>query len=198
MFSKSLFGIDFHSKNFGDSHQELNKRLIQDIDTDMSFNKSLERSFAKNNCSWQSAENLNKRYDSFYELGEIIKEHSGYDKINIWANVILKPGGFSRPHTHGPYTNLTGVYYPHDLYDDYDDNEDVVIDGWNKDEGVLVLFDPNSMSRGFNRVQTIKPRESLLVLFPCYIPHMVSPMISNKRRYCISFKLRHSINNKKK
>ncbi len=194
MFSKSLFGVDFLSKNFGDSHQELNKRLIQDIDTEMSFNKSLERSFAKNNCSWQSAENLNKRYDSFYELGEIIKEHSGYDKIDVWANVILKPGGFSRPHTHGPHLNLTGVYYPHDLYDDYDDNEDVVIDGWNKDEGVLVLFDPNSMSRGFNKVQTIKPRESLLVLFPCYVPHMVSPMISNKRRYCISFKL----NNKKK
>ena len=34
---------------------------------------------------------------------------------------------------------------------------------------------------------TITPRESLLLLFPVWITHMVTPLITNTDRYSISF-----------
>lgn len=182
-----IFPTKVFTKNFGESNKDLNRRLIQDIDTEMS-NPSELRSFSHNICGWQSDTKMNKRYDSFKELGELIKECSGLSMIISWANVIYRPGGFSIPHTHGEKPNYTGVYFPHDLYKEYDDQ--VISSKWNQDEGLLVLFDKTSI----NRVRTVKPRESLLVLFPCSQPHMVAPMVSNKKRYSISFQLHNKIN----
>jgi len=146
------------------------------------------RSFSHNECAWQSDTKLNKKYDSFKELGDLIKECSHLSMIMAWANVIFRPGGFSIPHTHGEKPNYTGVYFPHSLDDEYDDT--VISTKWNQDEGTLVLLDKTSV----NRVRVIKPRESLLVLFPCSQPHMVAPMVSNKKRYSISFQLYNKIN----
>ena len=41
-------------------------------------NPSELRSFSHNICGWQSDTKMNKRYDSFKELGELIKECSAY------------------------------------------------------------------------------------------------------------------------
>ena len=195
---EKAFYTGIFTKNFGDSNKELNQRLIRDIDHEMSISKSVERSFAHNECAWASDTKMNKRYDSFKELGNLIKESSQLSMITAWANVIFKPGGFSIPHTHGKTNmlniksferpNYTGVYFPQSLYDEYDDQ--VISSTWNQDEGLLVLFDKASI----NKVRTVKPRESLLILFPVTQPHMVAPMVSNRKRYSISFQLYNKIN----
>ena len=125
------------------------------------------------------------------------------DVRNLWGNIIDNAGGYSKPHMHGGGKTLwSGVYYPKGLekIDDLDDfdEEKTIINGWAKGDGVLILIDPaytiKSLikttydSREFygNDVSVI-PRESLLVLFPVWMMHMVTPLTKKEKRYSISF-----------
>ena len=69
-----------------------------------------------------------------------------------------------------------------------------------KGDGALVLFDPSRdqkqlISGAFDDKEyyggeiTIFPRESLLLLFPTWMPHMVMPLTTKKKRYSISFSI---------
>ena len=140
-----------------------------------------------------------------------ILRHSGISDIsapfvtvsNLWGNIIDNAGGYSKPHMHGSGKTLwSGVYYPKGLekidnLDDFDE-EKTIINGWAKGDGVLILFDPaytikslvktNYSSREFygDDVSVI-PRESLLILFPVWMMHMVTPLTKKEKRYSISF-----------
>ena len=67
--------------------------------------------------------------------------------------------------------------------------------------GSLVLKDPSGAHKKIVKVPikspnyfitnfSIIPRESLLVLFPAYLEHYVTPTIDHSKRYSISFSIR--------
>ena len=132
-----------------------------------------------------------------------------YTKFKIhgfWANMIFAPGGFSQPHIHGSgETVWTGVYYPKGLNEI--DNLNILTEhehfmyGTPQVPGSLVLKDPSGAHKKIVKVPikspnyfitnfSIIPRESLLVLFPAYLEHYVTPTIDHSNRYSISFSIR--------
>ena len=139
-----------------------------------------------------------------------LMHHSGLpsnvtaDVANLWANVILGKGGYAFPHTHGQGDTLwTGVYYPKGLQDIENLDELEVSDtfqhGTARGGGMLVVRDGN-LSKGlvkatrdaasrtaYDRNFSVIPRESLLVLFPAWMEHFVTPTTDNSKRYSISF-----------
>ncbi len=109
-------------------------------------------------------------------------------------------------HIHGSGAVIaTGVYYPSSLIkDEKSDKED--LDDFNPQTvfqetgvgGELVIYDPSyivkrqvikpSGSHYYEALKTIAPRESLLILFPQYLPHSVEPLLNTQlKRYSISF-----------
>ena len=216
---KSLFPSPFGYANFGESNRELNKQLIEDIEIHRGKYDSEERTFRGNDNSWQSEGELEKRYTSFERLRKQIDEvskpilkHSGcreetlpYLRVcNLWANVIFDVGGFSFPHIHPTHTAMwTGVYYPYGAeYEDLNKfvEEDIIQLNRQKGECALVLFDPSRDQKQlisgdlddkeyYGGEITIFPRESLLLLFPSWMPHMVMPLTTNVKRYSISFSI---------
>lgn len=127
----------------------------------------------------------------------------------LWANVIFKRGGFSTPHVHGTgWTLWSGVYYPAGYddpknLDEFDINDVMVAKTNAVGDGWLGVIDPAKIQKfqcrpldkyvklypyyGCNLF--IKPREGLLVLFPSWLEHWVTPTITDKKRYSISFSL---------
>ena len=64
--------------------------------------------------------------------------------------------------------------------------------------GLLVIFDPVKTTKGLIKTATytrefygtevsVTPRESLLILFPVWMLHMVTPLTKKSKRYSISF-----------
>lgn len=212
-----IFSSPFGWSNFGEQARELNKILVSDIQKEMKKPPVRNRSF--NNLTWQSPLGLEKEYDSFELLCENIEkcvlyimEKSGIDinqylenRIyvrNLWANVIHKAGGYSKPHTHGKGNTLwSGVYYPEgnekDL--DYFNVNEHVFPGNHPEGGCLVLQDPGHLGKWVARAEhlttgiyygdeiTIKPRQSLLIMFPAWMQHYVQPTTNDRFRYSISF-----------
>lgn len=130
------------------------------------------------------------------------------EATGLWANVVFDVGGYARPHLHGTGRTLwSGVYYPQGLEEienlDEWDEDDTFYSGYPSNvDGMLVLFDPAKTTKGLVRTKhnslefygtecSIKPRESLLILFPVWMLHMVTPLTKKTKRYSISF----SINN---
>ena len=131
------------------------------------------------------------------------------ETYQLWAN-ISQPGDMNTPHTHG-MDCMAGVYYPADylvdgnLITSYDDDKlplgDNVANGSLDDPGgSLALLDP-SYGKRIGLVphpQTencswyhLYPKAGLLVLFPGYLIHMVTPFKENKTRMSISFSVRY-------
>ena len=216
---KPIFPSPLGYVNFGEANRDLNKRLIEDIENEMSESEGKKRTFKKNKMSWQSYTGMEKLYSSFEELRMYISDsakpilhESGvtYETAhahiteNLWANVILGAGGYSRPHMHGVGKTLwSGVYYPKGLQGDENlDNfneDDYIFNNYeNNIDGALVIFDNARVEKGLVLTQfddrefygneiMVKPRESLLVLFPVWLMHMVTPLTTNEKRYSISF-----------
>ncbi len=204
--------------NFGEANRDLNKRLIEDIETEMMQSEGKKRTFKKNEMSWQSLPGQERLYSSFEELRLYISDSTkpilhesgltyeaahSHRTENLWANVILGAGGYSRPHTHGVGKTLwSGVYYPKGLQDEEnldDFNEDNYIfnNYENNIDGALVIFDNARVEKGlvltdmddrefYGNEIMVKPRESLLILFPVWLMHMVTPLTTNEKRYSIS------------
>ena len=126
---------------------------------------------------------------------------------NFWANVIFDKGGWSQPHTHGTgNTLLAGVYYPKgtEIVENLDEfnHTDVMSSSVTvREEGCLVILDPARGVKGqvkgdidslrhhpyYGSSIFIRPRESLLVLFPAWLEHYVTPVLTTEKRYSISF-----------
>ena len=137
------------------------------------------------------------------------EEYKKFTLGQFWANVIFAAGGFSNPHIHGNGITLwTGVYYPKGLeeVDDLDDFDSKKYFQYtvNKTPGSLVLKDPSGTAkrqvksglvdqRYYSTNFSVVPRESLLVLFPAYMEHYVTPTIDNSKRYSISFAFQRTL-----
>ena len=216
---KPVFPSPLGFANFGESTRELNKKLIKDIEHNMTITEGKTKTFKKNQCSWQSYSGMELNYDSFEELRELIDRamrpvlvKSGYRESHVmqlhteslWANVCFDAGGFSRPHLHGSGRTLwSGVYYPKGIeeienLDKFEEDEFIHLGFPPNIDGLLVIFDPAKTTKGLIKTATytrefygtevsVIPRESLLILFPVWMLHMVSPLTKKSKRYSISF-----------
>ena len=153
-----------------------------------------------------------------YAIKPILK-HSGFeqrvvDKLwveNFWANLIFDAGGYSTPHFHGSGKTLwSGVYYPQGMGEEENNldefkEEDYIQLGHKKGDGILVLFDaaklvkaqvykPFETGEYYGQEVTVVPRASLLVLFPAWMSHMVTPLTKKENRYSISFACNYTLN----
>ena len=205
--------------NFGEANRDLNKRLIEDIETEMMQSEGKKRTFKKNEMSWQSFPKMERKYSSFEELQLYISDSAkpilhesgvSYETAyahrteGLWANVILGAGGYSRPHIHGHGRTLwSGVYYPKGLQDvenldDFNEDDYILLGYQPNNDGALVIFDNARVEKGLVLTEfdsrefygseiMVKPRESLLILFPVWLMHMVTPLTTNEKRYSISF-----------
>jgi hypothetical protein len=217
--SAPLFPIPVGIYNFGENNHDLNVSLVEDILKEMSIDKSGEDH--SNAGGWHSKPDLEKKYKSFSELETILSEcgnhycetygyKTGLVCSDLWANV-NKNGDFNFPHHHGT-TALAGVYYP---------IESIVKDEWNyhyyagnplkggtwnnNDGGTLVLQDP-SYGKKVQLLTDSKtpynidfyhlyPAPSLLILFPTYLLHMVTPFKDkDKMRLSVSFSFKYGQN----
>ena len=101
---------------------------------------------------------------------------------NMWA-IINETGAFNQKHHHGN-SDLSAAYYvsAHD------------------ECGDIVFYDPrparvykNPIAKTPNKlnatINSVKPENGLLVLFPSYLEHSVNPNLSNKKRIVISFNI---------
>ena len=219
---RPLFPSPLGYCNFGNANKIFNKRLIDDIEDHMSKDaKGGNRTFKKNQSSWQSESDLEHLYESFSILRDDIERvskpiliKSGFKEEyvmhshvkGLWANVSFDVGGYARPHLHGNGRTLwSGVYYPKGLeeienLDEWNEN-DTIINGYPSNiDGMLVLFDPAKTTKGLIKINydtlefygsecSIIPRESLLILFPVWMLHMVTPLTKKSKRYSISFSI---------
>jgi len=128
----------------------------------------------------------------------------------FWGNVIDEPGGFAEDHTHGNgNTFFTGVYYPagneDENLDEFDYNNQIV--SWETVretkldvEGFLQIKSPGFYDKKlirpnfqynhttlFDARLVVRPRQSMVIMFPAYLSHMVFPVKTNLPRYSISF-----------
>ena len=214
-----LWPTPFGWANFGEDYRELNKRLVDDIETERSRDNEGKRgTFGNNDLGWQSKNTMENRYKSFDELvpaissiaSVLMKEsgiqsNEGVNVRNLWGNMILGKGGYSFPHTHGNGDTLwSGVYYPKGAEEVENLDELDASDSNNfchhamRGGGKLVIRDSNiakqlvkaqtpQSSRPYDRNFSVNPRESLLVLFPDWVEHMVTPTENDVKRYSISF-----------
>jgi len=210
----SPFGYSNFGEENRELNQQLIKDINYDrsVDTgkERSFkhNDSSWQSFPTMETKYDSFEKLREQIQ--YALKPIMK-HSGFEEQvvddckveNLWANLIFDAGGYSTPHFHGSGRTLwSGVYYPqglekNDNLDEFKEEEWIQL-GHKDGDGILVLYDPAKVVKAqvykpfktaeyYGQEVTVVPRESLLVLFPAWMSHMVTPLTKKENRYSISF-----------
>ena len=171
-------------------------------------NSSSWQSFPEMEKKYDSFKILTEKI--LYAIKPILK-HSGFEREivdnckveNFWANLIFDAGGYSTPHFHGSGRTLwSGVYYPkgmeeNDNLDEFKEEDHIQL-GHKKGDGILVLYDPAKVVKAqvhkpvetgeyYGQEVTVVPRASLLVLFPAWMSHMVTPLTKKENRYSISF-----------
>ena len=111
------------------------------------------------------------------------KENQVVKINNMWA--IINTGGSSNAqHQHGN-SNISGAYYVRAP----------------KNSGDIVFYDPRPAPVYFHpnakspnllnaQVNSVSPKEGVLVLFPSYLDHSVNENLSNEERVVISFNIR--------
>jgi len=187
---------------------DLERSIGEGKDRTFKYNESSWQSGVQLEKKYESFKTLKEQIQ--YAIIPIMK-HSGIEDRyvdycvveHLWANLIFKPGGFAAPHFHGSGKTLwSGVYYPHGLKenDDLDEfkEEKWIQLGHSKGDGLLIISDPAKVVKGqvktsfetgeyYGQEVTVVPRESLLVLFPNWMTHMVTPLTTDEKRYSISF-----------
>ena len=218
-----LFPVPLVIDNLGESARELNKRLMDDIHIEMEQGAASDsRSFisawqseAGLEGKYASFMELKKHIEA---CAATYLTHIRYADIpsvkcaGLWANCISGAGGHSMYHIHGSGAVIaTGVYYPSALIEDGKSNKED-LDDFNPQTifrntgvgGELIIYDPGyvikrqvikpSGSHYYEALKEIAPRESLLILFPQYLPHSVEPLLDDRlRRYSISFTIEKSL-----
>ena len=219
----TLFPIPVSIHYFGKENSKLNSDLVKDILTEISVDpEGTDRSniggwhsaFGMDG-KYDSFSSLSKIIE--YYGNKFCNSHGFYDGLkfsNMWANV-SGPGDMNSYHHHGT-DPLSGVYYPIESISDdgdilnFDYESDKIPLGINnydskrKDPGgALVLQDPaygkkitlvNKNNPDNCSSYHVYPKASLLILFPGYLQHYVTPFKENKKRLSISFSLRYGTN----
>ena len=195
-------------KQFSDSEVTLlNQELRQDIIT---ITQTEEPETRSGIGVWQSGLFKNS-YTSFDKLAELIQPvafkfmvQSGYHQdamkhysiSSFWINCNDDSQGYHIPHIHGTGdVDWTGIYYPAG-------GQELDIKSTNyPDAGDLVLHDPNGHMKHmvnppdrtelypyYGLPMTIKPQESLMIIFPTWVVHSVAPKGNTpKTRMSIGF-----------
>jgi len=210
----SPFGYSNFGEENRELNKQLIKDINYDRSVDIGKSRSFKhndaswQSFPTMETKYDSFEILREQIQ--YALKPIMK-HSGFEQEvvdnckveNLWANLIFDAGGYSTPHFHGSGRTLwSGVYYPqgleeNDNLDEFKEEEWIQL-GFRKGDGLLVLYDPAKVVKAqvykpfetaeyYGQEVTVVPRESLLVLFPNWMTHMVTPLTRKENRYSISF-----------
>ena len=176
-----------------DNHEDLNVDMLSYI-KDLQ-NKDPQGIIKSNFNGWHS-KNFNLKEDipakfissisknintALNDMGWDLK--SQFIKItNMWS-IINEEGAFNQKHHHSN-SDISAAYYV-SAYDECGD---------------IVFYDPrparvykNPIAKSPNKlnatINSIKPHNGLLVLFPSYLEHSVNPNLSNKKRVVISFNL---------
>ena len=215
-----LFPVPLVIDNFGESARELNRRLMDDIHIEMEQEaSSASRSFVsawqsesgleKKYASFLELQKHIEATAATYLAHIKFAETASVKCAGLWANCISGGGGHSMYHIHGSGAVIaTGVYYPASLMKD-GENKEEDLDDFNPQTifretgagGELIIYDPSyiikrqvikpSGSHYYEALKEISPRESLLVLFPQYLPHSVEPLLDDQfKRYSISFTIK--------
>ena len=212
--SLPLFPIPISIFNYGEDNHEMNISLVTDI---LNENQRDTKGQVRSNMGgWHSKSNLENDYSSFEKLRAIIEscanrycEQHGYvgglTCKRLWAN-INGTGDCNIGHAHGNAA-LTGVYYPveyvekdNHCYFNYDPQAILKPGSWDgMHGGSLVFYDPsysqkNALVKDTNNPSPYTfdtyytyPVSGLLILFPSYIIHAVTPFVKDQRRVSISF-----------
>jgi hypothetical protein len=211
-----LFPVPLLIDNFGESARALNRALIADIEREMDRAPTTGRSFASGWQSQPGLETKYESFSVLRQQiassALTYLEHIRYTGPrpaccgSLWANFMTGRGSHSELHIHGSGQVIaTGVYYPVSLSKDADASP-ADLDQFDPSTifkptevgGELILYDPSyatkrqvikpEHSRYYEALKQIAPRESLLLMFPHYLAHAVSPLLADDiRRYSISY-----------
>ena len=208
-----LFSTPLLTLNFTEEVHEMNQELVKDISDEVK--KDPEGVIQSNFGGWHSKSGLENEYESFRNLSSVVRgcannycENFGWEPAlecsNLWAN-INGAGDVNFPHQHN-LSSLAAVYYPvgwiegEETFYNYE-KESVWLqphacDG--KMGGSLAFFDPchgkrihlNPVRDEWHTVSAMHlyPTAGLLVLFPTYLVHTVTPFKEkDRKRISISF-----------
>ena len=192
-----------------DSHQ-MNMKLLNDIFIENERdNGEISSNFggwhSKDMSKYQSFKQLKSRIES--SINDYCIKHGYYTGIKIntlWSNINCK-GDYNKNHHHGE-SALAGVYYPVKAVTDnnyqfnYSDDVSLQPGTWDgSNGGCLSIQDPNyGMKTGLWKTRDsvspynfdhyhLYPVSGVLVLFPSYLLHDVSPFQNDFKRVSISF-----------
>jgi hypothetical protein len=146
-----------------------------------------------------------------YRMGFRGDLDSRFSLCDFWGNINENPSAFHMPHFHGNgNTILSGVYYPSSGYisgkcisDNQDLNEKPVIEATSYPKpGSIVFMDPavdikrqvfcDDLVRYpyYGLEISIIPKEGVLILFPHYLTHLVTPTVTpNFTRISLAFSI---------
>ncbi len=219
MHSLAAFPIPISYATLGEESRALNAILLKDIFDSVNGKPTQLRSGVGVRQTIGSLEEQYESFKELKEIIEEVSRgiveysKSGGSKISVeafWANVNNDPFAFHMPHSHTVKYMFTGVYFPSSgiskgvhLSSRQNLDEPVVLQSKSQpDPGSLVLLDPlefvkNAISIGetsrypfFGHPISVTPKEATLVIFPSYLPHMVTPTKDpNLTRVSIAFNL---------
>tara|TARA_A200000113_G_scaffold193461_1_gene183075 strand:+ start:536 stop:1210 length:675 start_codon:yes stop_codon:yes gene_type:complete len=208
-----LFPVPICLYNYGKDNHELNLSLISDISKEVENDPVGET--RSNFGGWHSYDDLETKYKSFDKLRNQIQESSnnyctkhGYKSglvcKKMWAN-INETGHMNVGHHHGNAA-LTGVYYPVEKIIDskgifnYTDKNPIQPGIWDGKNGGSIYFQDPSYGLKTKLIKSniaptaynldtyyMYPVAGLLILFPSYLIHTVTPFTEDMKRVSISF-----------
>tara|TARA_R100001082_G_scaffold52795_1_gene28798 strand:+ start:279 stop:950 length:672 start_codon:yes stop_codon:yes gene_type:complete len=207
-----LFPIPICLYNYGKDNHELNVSLIRDILIEVENNP--EGKQRSNFGGWHSQSDLENRYESFNKLRNQIQNSAndyctkhgfktGLVCKNLWAN-INESGHMNVGHHHAN-SALTGVYYPVEKIIDnkcdfnYTKGNPIQPGIWDGKRGGSIYFQDPSYGLKTKLIKDEKrcpytidayytyPVAGLLIVFPSYLIHTVTPFTENIKRASISF-----------
>ena len=211
--SLPLFPIPVCLYNYGRDNHELNIDLVNDSLSEMIKDpKGNQRS---NFGGWHSKGGLEKTYSSFDTLKNKIQEScddycdaygfvKGLQVRQLWSN-INHSGDMNVGHHHSN-SALTGVYYPAKCIVDnkcefnYSEGNPLQPGIWDGENGGSIYFQDPCYGLKFSRLRKIQkptafnldayhtyPVSGLLIIFPSYLIHTVTPFKEKLKRLSISF-----------
>ena len=203
-----LFPVPLGVYTFGEIHERQDRQLVSDI----LKVKSRDEGRVASNCGGWHSHNLLEEEPSFEELSVLICEtarefsasigcESDLKMTSLWANVNSK-GDFNMNHHHVGNA-LAGVYYPCKSIGDYSQSDEPPVKpgSWSQLGGELTLVDPKygvnpglplTSPSGYNLSHYhVTPTTGLLLLFPSYLVHGVTPQKDETIRVSLSFSLNH-------
>ena len=193
------FPIPMFLFDIGAPATELNEALLCDLERELRVDTQTRTGVNAD----QSPAGLESKYQSFSALRDILGQASSQllerkcTAEHLWGNTITQPHGFHMPHSHriGNYM-WNGVYFPMTL------DGPALHSSSQPPEGSLVLLDPLEFVKSgvadedtdrypyWGNPICITPKAGTMVLFPVYLPHMVTPIGQHDSRTSIAFYLR--------